>query len=121
MLDPYWFGGTTPLWTTVALGYCLASVYLKAFDAYDHPPRIWGTFLLTGTALFLLVNHQHLIGDITSISTVAELLVIAAAASVGILLFLLARERARILEQLERYQDEADTDTDTSESDNAPE
>lgn len=104
MLDPYWIGGTTPLWTTVALAYCLAAVYLRSFDDYDHPQWVWGSFLMTGMAIFLLVNHQYIFSGF-AVSIAFELFALIATACVGIALFLLARDRARSIDELAKAQD----------------
>lgn len=104
MFDPYWIGGTAPLWTTVALAYCFAAVYLRIFDNYEHPQWVWGSFLMTGMAIFLLVNHQYIFTGL-GISVAFELFALIATTCVGIALFLLARDRARSINELARAQD----------------
>lgn len=107
-IDPYWFGGTTTLWTVVALAYCLAAVYLRAIDSYNHPFWVWGSFLVAGAALFLLVNHEHLI-QAPGIGTTLELLTLAAAFTLGVVLFVLARERARVTEEAQTLKEQIET------------
>lgn len=100
---------STPLlWTTLALAYCLAGVYLRAFDSYDHPIWVWGSFLFTGSALFMLVNHRHFFNDVTSIGGAFELATIIAAAVLGHSLFIAARSRAKAIEESDTLRDNLD-------------
>lgn len=125
-VDSYWLAGTTPLWTAIALAYCLASVYLSVYDSYDHPTWVWLTFLMTGTAVFLLVNHQHILGRATPVTGLIEAAAIGVFAAAGVTMFLLARDRARqkrrndqLRYELEMYKygkdyDPEDADPDTT-------
>lgn len=87
------------LWTILALSYCLAGVHLRAFDKYDHPFWVWGSFLFVGSTMFMMVNHEPLLGDVAHVGSAFEIATIIAAAVLGHTLFVAARERARIENQ----------------------
>lgn len=94
-------GTLTALWTLLALSYCLAGVYLRAFDQYDHPPWVWGSFIFVGSCLFMMVNHQHVLGEVANVGSAFEVATIISAAVLGHTLFAAARERAKVVGQNE--------------------
>lgn len=96
------------LWTLLALSYCLAGVYLRAFDTYDHPYWIWGSFIFVGTSLFMLINHQHLLGDLTAISRAFEVATIISAGVMGHTLFVAARTRAKAINDSQTFKEEVE-------------